>query len=158
MTELHRVMSIYVSRQVTLLLSKIFILCSMLINRLPGKQGKFSTKEIILIRYNFGHWRDILSNLYSRTELQVHCHMSTFISLCNEWVWSFSVWQHGEIILPSRRKFLSYSSLRPSSPSVSLSHEGASINLLSFSSRGQTDWKPQSQETNQFDHMDHSLV
>ena len=34
----------------------------------------------------------------------------------------------------------------PISPSVSLSHQEASINLLSFSIRGQTDWKPQSQK------------
>ena len=38
---------------------------------------------------------------------------------------------------------------RPSSPSVSLSHHEASISLLSVSIRGQTDWKPQSQKTNQ---------
>ena len=44
------------------------------------------------------------------------------------------------------------------SPSVSLSHKEASISLLSFSIRGQTDWKPQSQKTNQSEHMDHSLV
>ena len=43
------------------------------------------------------------------------------------------------------------------SPSGSLSHQEASISLLSFSIRGQTDWKPQSQKTNQSDHMDHSL-
>ena len=43
------------------------------------------------------------------------------------------------------------------SPSVSLSHQEASINLLSFSIRGQTDWKPQSQKTNQSDHMDRSI-
>ena len=150
------IMSIFVSKTGDTVV-KIFILFSVLIHRLPGKQGNFSSKEIILIRYNFGPWRDILSNFYSRTELQVHCHMSTFISLRNEWVCSFSVWAHGENILPSI-KFLSYSSLRSSSPSVSLSHEGASISLLSFSSRGQTDWKPQSQKTNQSDHMDHSLV
>ena len=42
--------------------------------------------------------------------------------------------------------------------SVSLSHQEASISLLSFSIRGQIDWKPQSQETNQSDHMDHNLV
>ena len=36
----------------------------------------------------------------------------------------------------------------PVSPSVSLSHQKASINLLSFSIRGQTVWKPQSQKTN----------
>ena len=33
-----------------------------------------------------------------------------------------------------------------------------SLSLLSFSIRGQTDWKPQSQKTNQSDHMDHSVV
>ena len=37
----------------------------------------------------------------------------------------------------------------PVSPSVSLSHQEASINLLSLSIRGQTEWKPQSQKTNQ---------
>ena len=41
---------------------------------------------------------------------------------------------------------------------VSLSHQEASISLLSFSIRGQIDWQPQSQKTNQPDHMDHSLV
>ena len=40
----------------------------------------------------------------------------------------------------------------------SLSHREASVRLLSFSIRGQTDWKPQAQETNQSDHTDHSLV
>ena len=45
----------------------------------------------------------------------------------------------------------------PVLPSVSLSHQLASISLLSFSVRGQTDWKQQSQKTNQSDHMDHSL-
>ena len=44
------------------------------------------------------------------------------------------------------------------SPSLSLSHQEASISLLSFSNRGQTDWKPQPQKTNQSDHMDHSLL
>ena len=39
--------------------------------------------------------------------------------------------------------------LDPDSPSVSLSHQEASISLLSFSIRGQTDWKPQSQKTTQ---------
>ena len=46
----------------------------------------------------------------------------------------------------------------PVSPSISPSHLEASISLLSLSNRGQTDWKPQSRKTNQFDHMDHSLV
>ena len=52
----------------------------------------------------------------------------------------------------------------PVSPMVSLSHqeEGETpsypAGLLSFSIREQTEWKPQSQKTNQTDHMDHSLV
>ena len=46
----------------------------------------------------------------------------------------------------------------PVSPSVSLSHQEASISLLSFSIKGQREWKSQSQPTNQTDHMDHSLV
>ena len=47
----------------------------------------------------------------------------------------------------------------PVSPSVSLSHQEASISLLlPYSIGGQIDWKPQSQKTNQTDHMDHSLV
>ena len=41
---------------------------------------------------------------------------------------------------------------------LNLSHQEASISLLSFSIRGQTAWKPQSQKTNQTDHMDHSLI
>ena len=36
--------------------------------------------------------------------------------------------------------------------------EAASISLLSFSIRGQTDWKQQSQKTNQSDYTDHSLA
>ena len=44
------------------------------------------------------------------------------------------------------------------SPSVSLSHQEASISLLSLSIRGQTEWNPQSQKRNQTDHVDHSLV
>ena len=46
----------------------------------------------------------------------------------------------------------------PVSPSVSLSHQEASISLLSFSIRGQTDWKPQSHKINQSNHVEHSLV
>ena len=52
-----------------------------------------------------------------------------------------------------------FSDFRPSehdsvSP-VSLSQQEASISLLSLSVRGQTEWKPQSQKTNQTDPMDH---
>ena len=43
------------------------------------------------------------------------------------------------------------------SPSVSLSHQEASISLLSLSIREQTEWKSQSQKTNQIDHMTTSL-
>ena len=46
----------------------------------------------------------------------------------------------------------------PVSPSVSLSHQEASISILTLSIKGQTEWKPQSQKTNQPDHTDHSLV
>ena len=46
----------------------------------------------------------------------------------------------------------------PVSPLVGLSHQEASISLLSFSTIGQTEWKPQSQKTNQIHYMDHSLV
>ena len=46
----------------------------------------------------------------------------------------------------------------PVFPTVSLSHQEASISLLSLFIRGQIEWKPQSQETNQTDYMDHSLV
>ena len=46
----------------------------------------------------------------------------------------------------------------PVSPTVSRSHLDASISLLSLSIRRPTEWKPQSQKTNQTDHMDHSLV
>ena len=46
----------------------------------------------------------------------------------------------------------------PVSPTVSISYQEASISLLYLSFRGQTEWKPQSQKTNQTDHMDHSLV
>ena len=48
--------------------------------------------------------------------------------------------------------------VRPSFP-LSQSLSARSFHKpLSFSIRGQTDWKPQSQKTNQSDHMDHSLV
>ena len=46
----------------------------------------------------------------------------------------------------------------PVSPTVSISHLEISISLLSLFIRGQKEWKPQSQKTNQTDHMDHSLV
>ena len=38
------------------------------------------------------------------------------------------------------------------------SHQEACISLLYSSTRGQTEWKSQSQKTNQNDHMDHSFV
>ena len=46
----------------------------------------------------------------------------------------------------------------PVSPTVSLSQQEAYISLLSLSIRGQTEWKLQSQKTNQTNHIDHGLV
>ena len=46
----------------------------------------------------------------------------------------------------------------PVSPTVIVSHQEASITLLSLFIRGQTEWKPWSQKTNQTDHMDFNLV
>ena len=46
----------------------------------------------------------------------------------------------------------------PDCLTTSPSHQEISIGPLSLSIRGQTEWKPQSQKTNQTDHMDHSLV
>ena len=46
----------------------------------------------------------------------------------------------------------------PVSPSVSLSYQEASINLLYLSIGEQTEWKSQPQKTNQTDHMDHSYI
>ena len=43
-------------------------------------------------------------------------------------------------------------------PTVSPSHQEAYTSLLSLPIRGQTKWKPQSQKTNQTDHLDHSLA
>ena len=41
---------------------------------------------------------------------------------------------------------------------ASPSHQEACTGLLSASIRGQTEWKPQSQKTNQNDHMNHNFV
>ena len=46
----------------------------------------------------------------------------------------------------------------PDSSTAGSSHQEASTSLLSFSIRGQTEWKSQLQKTNQTDHLDHSLV
>ena len=45
----------------------------------------------------------------------------------------------------------------PAFPTASPSHQKACTNLLSSSIRRQTERKPQSQKTNQNEHMDHSL-
>jgi len=47
---------------------------------------------------------------------------------------------------------------RPSFPHSHCLPSEASLSLLPLPVRGQTEWKPQSQKTNQTDHMDHSLV
>ena len=62
-------------------------------------------------RYNFEHWREFLSNLYSRTEFEVPCYMSPIISPCSERGCFLSVWPLGGIVSPSSRNFLSYSRL-----------------------------------------------
>ena len=46
----------------------------------------------------------------------------------------------------------------PDCLTASPSHQEASIRLLALFIRGQTEWKPQSQKTNQTNHLDHSLV
>ena len=46
----------------------------------------------------------------------------------------------------------------PVLPIANLSHQEASTSLLSLSIRGQTEWKPQSQKTNQTDHMDQTCL
>ena len=46
----------------------------------------------------------------------------------------------------------------PVFPTASPSHQEACTSFLSSSIRGQTEWKPQSQNTNQTDHRDHNLV
>ena len=51
----------------------------------------------------------------------------------------FTIWATQRMALSNRT--------RPVPPSVTLSHQEASISLLSFSIRGQRDWKPQSQKT-----------
>ena len=80
-------------------------------------------------------------------------------------VWSQVISREGMQLHPSTENWINHLlsmappvRTRPGFPLVNLSHEEASISLLSFSIRGQTDWKPQSQKTNQSDHMDHSLV
>ena len=70
---------------------------------------------------------------------ETHCTHQQKIGLKIYWAWSH----------PSEQD--------PVSPSVSLSHQEAFISLLSFSIRGETEWKTQSQKTNQSNNMDHSL-
>ena len=89
----------------------------------------------------------------------------TIIFITSTLVWSQVNSREGTQLHPSTEKWIKdLLSMTPPieqdpvSPSVSLSHQEASISLLSFSMRGQTDGKPQSQKTNQCDHMDHSLV
>ena len=64
----------------------------------------------------------------------------------------------GKTIALTRRTFVGPSEQDPVFLTVSLFHQEASINLLSLSLRGQTEWKPRSQKMNQTDRMDHSLV
>ena len=64
--------------------------------------------------------------------------------------WTELNWTELRIALPI--------STRPSFPLSQSLPSGSFHSLLSFSIRGQTEWKPQSQKTNQSDHMDHTLV
>ena len=64
--------------------------------------------------------------------------------------WTELNWTELRIALPI--------STRPSFPLSRSLPSGSFHSLLSFSIRGQTEWKPQSQKTNQSDHMDHTLV
>ena len=91
----------------------------------------------------FGHWkcrqwRSYMTNTLIGNVLALP--ISRKIGLKIYWAWPH----------PSEKE--------PVSHSVSLPHQEASINLLSLSIIGPTEWKPQSGETNQTDHMDHSLV
>ena len=82
-------------------------------------------------------------SLQSHSAPHGHCsNANILLGLLYPWTWG----------IPSK------SEQDPVSPSVSLSYQEASISLLSFSIRGQAEWKPQSQKTNQSDCMDHSLV
>ena len=74
----------------------------------------------------------------SRDGTQLHPSTESWIKVC--WTWPH----------PSEQDSLF--------PSDSLSHPEGSISLLSFSIRGQADWKPWSQKTNQSNHMNHRLV
>ena len=73
--------------------------------------------------------------------------------------------QWGNTDLPINRKldywFIEHSTIHQKKtqfPPVSLSHQEASISLLSLPIRGQTEWKPQSQKMTQTDYKDHNLV
>ena len=63
-------------------------------------------------------------------------------------------------ILELRRGFQASSCVGPgkSNHLFELWGRAGFTSLLSLSIRGQTEWKPQSQETNQNDHVDHSIV
>ena len=85
------------------------------------------------------------------------------IFITSTMVWSQVKQQGGNTALPINRKLDYRAWPHPSeqdlvSPSVSLSHEEASISLFSLSLRGQTELKPQTQKTSQTYRMDHSLA
>ena len=96
--------------------------------------------------FTFRNTFSLFSNCYTENILFTNlkypliCYCSLFYAINIYWAWP----------CPSEQD--------PVSTSVSLSHQEASISLLSFSIRGQTNWKPQSQKTNQSDHTEHSLV
>ena len=74
-----------------------------------------------------------------------------------------TTWEHSpahlqKIGLKIYQAWPCHSEQDPVFPTVSLSHQEVSISLFSLFLRGQIELKPQSQQTNQTDHVDNSLV
>ena len=78
--------------------------------------------------------------------------------------WHEAKLQGGNTAPPISRKLKAYwawpcpPEQDPVFPTANASHQEAYPSLLSSSIRGQTEWKPQSQQTNQTDHLDRSLA
>ena len=99
----------------------------------------------LLLASVFPSIRDISSESAVGTKWPKYWSFSFSISTTMEYSLIYWAWPH-------------LSEQDPVSTTVSLSHQEDSISLLSLSLRKQTEWKPQSQKTNQTDHMDHSFV
>ena len=135
-----------------------------LTTELPWDWGKrtFGGHKLILV-----HTRSQEKGAVSPRETESDLPVSVQESLLEGWVDSLASGQttgmeqsptHQQKIAPK----IYWAWPRPSEQDpvfpLSLSHQEASISFLPFSIRGQTDWKPLPQKTNQSDHMDHSLV